>query len=99
MAEIFPQPNCSQEEATLYVDRMKKAITSSARKPYPACLTFTINYELRDSLRAAAAKHRMTMTQVLTYYIERVIPVLEKADATKESLFRYDPSLGRGRPA
>jgi hypothetical protein len=69
-----------ESKETVYVRRMKETL---AAHPDPRGKKLTQNFKIsadrHGELLAAVAKHGMTVTDVLTLYIDQVLPILQHA--------------------
>jgi antitoxin component of RelBE/YafQ-DinJ toxin-antitoxin module len=86
-------------EETLYIKRMKEAlVTAPKEKGDRMCVTFKLDYYTLVKFRAAVTKHGMTMTDILTFHINQIIPVLGKAEPIEVSGYKRDRRTRPPRP-
>ncbi len=78
-------------ESTLYVRRLKETLAAyPAQRGNKLSYTMKISRDRHGKLLAAVTKHGMTITDLLTDYIDRVLPVLQRADPVDVPGYRLD---------
>jgi hypothetical protein len=93
----------SQE--TLYVKRMKETLAAlPEEKGDRICVTFKLSRDRHGELLAQAARHGLTVTDLLTLHIDQIVPVLQKAKPIEVPGYKPDgrtqiPAWKRGRRA
>jgi hypothetical protein len=104
MSSLRPQPELPNEVSaeTLYVKRLKEAIAAS---PFDEdegarhCVTFKLGRDRHRAIVAALVRHGMTLTDLLTYHIDQILPVLQKAISIEVPGYKQDlrTKLARSR--
>jgi hypothetical protein len=84
-------------EETLYVKRLKETLAAHPdEKGDKLSYTMKISRDRHGAILAAAAKHGLTVTDILTLHIDQILPVLQKARPVDVPGYKKDL---RTRPA
>ena len=91
----LPQENA---EDTEYVRRLKQTVVASGElKGNRACVTFKIDRQRHAELLRLCSKHGITMTDLLTVHIDRIMPILSRATPVEVPGYKVDKRT-RPRP-
>lgn len=99
MSELVEQLQLPTEYSaeTLYIKEMKEILAAAPEeKGDRLCMTFKISRDRHAELLKAVGRHDMTITDILTLHIDRIIPVLQKAKKVNVPGYKKDRRL---RPA
>ena len=102
MSELVEQLQLPTEYSaeTLYIKEMKEILAAAPEeKGDRLCMTFKISRDRHAELLKAVGRHDMTITDILTLHIDRIIPVLQKAKKVERARLqeRQAPTTGEGR--
>jgi hypothetical protein len=90
LIEQLSLPSNSQE-STLYVKRLKETLAAYPNeRGNKLSYTMKISRDRHGKILGAAAKHGMTVTDLITGFIDRVLPVLQQADPVEVPGYRLD---------
>lgn len=82
MADLLKQLELPSEfsEETLYVKRLKETLAAHREeRGNKFSYTMKLSRDRHGKLLAAVDKHGMTITDLLTHYIDQMLPVLQRA--------------------
>lgn len=87
-----------ESEETRYIRSIKEALAKlPAEKGDRVCVTFKLSRDRHGQLLAACAKQGITMTDLLTLYIDHILPKLQRAHPT--TVPGYEPDKRTKPPA
>jgi hypothetical protein len=76
---------------TLYVKRLKEMLAAQGdERGDRLCFTFKLSRDRHGKLLAAASKHGLTVTDILTAHVDQILPVLLKARPVEVPGFKRD---------